>query len=394
MKYGILSITLLACCALFGQEDPDLAMNCRARERAKAKANSGPVFHQGEDSLEDTCRPTYNYPANVGMKDHFGGFVTASYLYWFAGQEGMDLATTATFVEASGSVIPSQEQSTSVFQNFKYSSGYKVGLGYNFNNYDNWMVRLDFTSLHEKSSQSVLAPQTPTSAPGAIVLITDEVLYFTSWFFQNAATSQAIAAEKLSSSWHLGLDLLDGVASRPYYQGKSLTISPFGGLRAAFIKQSLHISADSILNLLPPSEPVNSHNKSHSWGLGPRGGLEAHWLVGSGFRLQGNMGASLLFTRYTKVTHKEDPITLTYPVSYGFKNYNCLRPMAEMNLGLGWLHYFGKCVALDLSATYDFNYLWGQNMMRNLNDLNIIGTNAAANNLYLHGLTVSAALSF
>jgi hypothetical protein len=106
------------------------------------------------------------------------------------------------------------------------------------------------------------------------------------------------------------------------------------------------------------------------------------------------MGASLLFTRYTKVTHKEDPITLTYPVSYGFKNYNCLRPMAEMNLGLGWLHYFGKCVALDLSATYDFNYLWGQNMMRNLNDLNIIGTNAAANNLYLHGLTVSAALSF
>ncbi len=393
MKTSILFMTLLACCTIFGQEDSDLALNCRFKDKAKA-AHPAPIFHQGEDSLADTCHPTYNYPANVGTKDHFGGFVTASYLYWFAGQEGMDLATTETFVQVTERVISSETQSAAVFQNFKYSSGYKVGLGYNFNNYDNWVVRLDYTNLHQTSSQTVLAPPTLPPPSGVAVFITDEVLYLTSWFSQHTIFGQALAVKELSSSWHLGLDLVDGVASRPYYQGKSLTISPFGGLRAAFIKQSLHISTDSVLNLITPTPVVNSKNKSKSWGLGPRAGLETHWLVGSGFRLQGDVGASLLFTRYTKVTHKEDPITLTYPVSYAFKQYNCLRPMAEMNLGVGWLHYFGKCVALDLSATYDFNYMWKQNMIRALNDLNIIGSNASANDLFLHGLTVTATLSF
>ena len=106
------------------------------------------------------------------------------------------------------------------------------------------------------------------------------------------------------------------------------------------------------------------------------------------------MGASLLFTQYTHVQHSEDAITLTYPVSYSFKNYNCLRPMAEMDLGLGWMHTFNNSFALDINVTYDFNYLWGQNMMRTLNDLNIIGVNAASNDLYLHGLTVSAGFGF
>ena len=68
--------------------------------------------------------------------------------------------------------------------------------------------------------------------------------------------------------------------------------------------------------------------------------------------------------------------------------------MAEMDLGIGWLYYINDQFAVDLSASYDFNYLWGQNMMRTLNDMNINGVNGASNNLYLHGLTLSAAFEF
>jgi hypothetical protein len=400
MKFGFLSLALLACVALSGLEDPDLALNCKKPKcQAKEPPKPEPVFCQGADSLPDNMQPTYSYPANVKMCDLWGVFVTGSYLYWFAGQDGMDLATTSTFVEGSGQVVPGDVQENTIFQDGKYSSGYKLGLGYNINDYDNWVIRADYTSLHSNTSQSMTAPET-VIPPGEIVLITDNVFYLTSWFFQNAATGQPIAVQKLSSKWKMHLDFIDLVASRPYYQGKSWTVSPYGGLRAAFIWQSLSLKVNSVLNIIPPSQPVSSSNRSHSWGIGPRAGLETHLLVGCGFRFQGNVGASLLFTQYTKVNHQEDPISLSYPVSYAFKNnYNCLRPMAEMNLGLGWSHCFPPCrcgipVVLDLSATYDFNYLWSQNMMRTLNDLYIIGTNAASNDLYLHGLTLTATLNF
>ena len=106
------------------------------------------------------------------------------------------------------------------------------------------------------------------------------------------------------------------------------------------------------------------------------------------------MGASLLFTQYTTVSHTEDAITLGFPLTYSFTHYNCLRPMAEMDLGIGWLYYVNNNFAIDLSASYDFNYFWGQNMMRTLNDVNIIGVNSASNDLYLHGLTIRAAFEF
>jgi len=390
MKYAYLALSLIVCAALNAQEDPDLAYNCRTKMRAKER---GDGFHPGADSLAATTQPTYNAPGSVKLSNDWAGFATVSYLYWFAGQEGMDLATTSLFVEGGGVVVPPESGSETIFQNSNYTSGFKLGAGFHLNQYDHWVFRADYTWIREHATLSQQAPTTAPSSSG-LSLITDDVLYFTSWFFQNSAAGQPLAAEEVSTSWHMNLDFIDGVASRAYYQGKSLVVTPFGGLRAALIRQNLRISANSVLNVVPPTQPVISHNKSNSWGIGPHGGVGAHWLVGSGVRLQGNVQASLLFTQYTSVVHTEDAITLAYPVTFSFQNYNCLRPMAEMDLGLGWLYYFSDGLALDLSATYDFNYLWGQNMMRTLNDLNNIGVNSASNNLYLHGLTISAALEF
>jgi len=393
MKYGFLGLSILSCCALNAQEDPELALNCRATQRKAKSEQARQCFHPGEDSLPCTMQSTYNYPATGKICDQFGAFVTASYLYWFAEQEGMDLATSATFDTLTGLVLPTDGGSKAIFQDAKYSSGFKVGLGWNLNQCDHWVVRADYTRLHEHTKQNEEAPE--VEVPFGIALITSEpTIYATSWFFQNSALGQPIAAQSFSSSWHMNLDLIDLLASRPYYQGRSLVVSPYGGLKAAFIRQNLRIAADSFQNVIPPVQPVVSHNKSHSWGIGPSGGVCTHWILGGGFRFEGNMGASLLFTQYTHVQHSEDAITLTYPVSYSFKNYNCLRPMAEMDLGLGWMHTFNNSFALDINVTYDFNYLWGQNMMRTLNDLNIIGVNAASNDLYLHGLTVSAGFGF
>jgi len=67
----------------------------------------------------------------------------------------------------------------------------------------------------------------------------------------------------------------------------------------------------------------------------------------------------------------------------------------DLSMGLGWGSYF-KCrrIFWDLSATYDFNIFWEQNMMRSLADLTNTGSDGAASNLYLHGLTLRTQINF
>jgi len=232
------------------------------------------------------------------------------------------------------------------------------------------------------------------SAPGADNGI--GALFLTNWFFQVSSQGQGIAASHLSSKWHLELDWLDVCIQRPFYSGKKLTLTPFVGLRTSWIEQSLRLHVREALNVSPPTDSVHSRNHLESWGIGPRAGIEGHLLLGVGFKLQGEIGGSLLYTQFSKVSHSEDPFTANgMAVSYAMRNVDCVRPMMEANLGLGWGRYLAnQRYHVDFSATYDFNYLWSQNMLRVLNDLQIIGTNAAANDLYLHGITLTACLYF
>jgi hypothetical protein len=344
--------------------------------------NVGPCFERGDDTLP-CCSPTYIFPASVHLKkcwspDIFG---TVSYIYWHLHEEGLELATVSPFV--GGSVEGPQNGGT-IFQDFEYKSGFKVGLGTALP--DDWVLSLDYTYLHST---------TKTSASATLPL----TLFFTSWFYQGGTTgsmSQALAASSLSSKWHLGLDWLDATLSRPFYQGRKLVSNLFSGVRASWIRQSLRITADGIVNATPPSEPIVSNNQSHSWGIGPRAGVENQWFLGGGVKLLGKMGASLIFTQYTRVSHSESQATLTgHPVSYSFHNLNTLRPMFEMGLGLGWGSYFAcQRYHFDLNANYEFNYLMSQNMMRMLNDVQIAAINAAANALHFHGLTLTARFDF
>jgi hypothetical protein len=119
-------------------------------------------------------------------------------------------------------------------------------------------------------------------------------------------------------------------------------------------------------------------------------------LLGAGVRVQGEIGGTLLFTQYRKIAHSESSFSIGGAgVAYEMRNYNVISPMAEANLGIGWGSYFShQRWHFDLSATYEFNYFWAQNMMRVLSDMNVVGINAAANDLFLQGLTLTAAFDF
>ncbi len=368
------------------------SMYADASTDATAPASS----KQGERLTSD-AKGSYNMPSRITLENKMFEsmpdlFINASFIYWNVSEESLDLATSAMFVPNgpdTGSLASGTSNATTLFQNSGYSPGFKVGMGGSFGD---WTLSGQYTWIRQHNFTSKAAP---TASPDLGV----SIWVPNNWFQQTTALGQTIVATNLSSRWKVSMDLADLTLGRPYYQGKDLSISPFFGARAAWIRQNLHINIAIPSTALPASSNFNtySNTSSHSWAIGPRMGCEADLLLPMGFRLEGTFAGSILFTQYTHVKHFEavassdaDPSTLRTSLS----DFNCVRPVAEIGAGLGWGTYLcDQMYHIDFSASYDFMYFWQQNMMRKLMDQAVTGsaTNGA---LELHGLTITARFDF
>lgn len=365
------------------------------------------------DPLCDAMGPAFNAAAAVnlsspppkdpnqknGREDKFHLFADASFIYWYGAEEGLNLATNGVLTPGTPGTLNYAVNTSTVFQSFGYKPGFKVGVGAVAQH--EWVMRADYTWYRGTNTQTSGAPPaTQTSAAGVAATTGTPVWVVSDWFLQGTP-SQALAGTSVSSKWKIALDEIDLTMSRPYYQGKSLTIAPFGGLSSIFIRQSMTVdlteSAGLLTGALSP-QPITSNNTSHSWSIGPKLGLNGDLLLCSGFRLEGEAAASLLYTQYTTVKHSEDAASTTFtpgPYTVSYTNYNCVRPVAELGLGIGWGTYLAdRKFHIDFSADYDFTYFWSQNMMRKLLDDTLAGTSSSAADLYFHGLTATARFDF
>jgi len=363
------------------------------------------------EPIVDCCHypPAFNAPAAIDIAQGCGWmsnmFADASFLYWHGSEEGLSLGINGVWVPAP--LIPMSKfflppNISPLIQASDYHPGFKVGLGFVTDH--QWQVRADYTWLRGSTTTNQNAPtefnQTTAAGPtipstGLPVWIVDD------WFLQGTPNNQGLVASNITSTWHYAIDFVDAVAGRPYYQGPSVTISPFGGLRAAWIRQSMHVAITEIPTMFPgttPGQPIFSRNRSQCWSIGPKIGFDGSCLLPMGFRLEGNFATDLLYTRYTKIAHAEDAASTDFvpgPYLTGTRDYNCLRTMAEIGLGLGWGKYFAcQKYHVDFSATYDFTYMWRQNMMRLINDEILEGIGSAASDFLLHGLTINGRFDF
>ena len=368
-------------------------------ERNSSTKSQNTCQTQGEPL---TCYgPAYNAPAAIYVNEmaNITTFVDASFTYWYAGEEGLKLATSG--VLSSGTDYFAQKTNT-LFQSFDYTSGFKAGVG--IVGHHEWMLHAEYTWFRGRNTTSSGAPlsateltagiATATASSGTAVWVVDD------WFLQGTP-SQALAGPTVSSTWRLSMDLIDAVASRPFYQARKFIAAPFGGLRAAFIRQSMTVNLTESTGLFSgavPSGPIQSRNHSNSWAIGPRVGCEGKWLMPVGFRLEGDLALSLLYTSYTSVKHSEDVASSTFnpgPYTASYSDYGCLRPELDLGLGFGWGTYLhNQRYHIDFSADYDFMYFWSQNMMRNLLDDTLTGTSPSSSDLYLHGLTLTGRFNF
>ena len=365
-KVLILSFAILQLFPLAGDENETALFNQRVSESEREKFHG--ICTPPAYNLSATPEPTVS--------------TSASFIYWRAVQDGMDIAVSqsltlpATFSRNNGSDV--------LFAKTEYQPGFKVGIGGNVP-LDGWTLWSEYTWLH---SRTVTAK---TASP--LEAFPNTVGVWNNDWFPNTNNVHSLSTY---FRWAYKIDLADLVLSRPYYMGTKVVLKPFAGLRGAWIAQKVRSTEERIIYSTGISNVSGSSRvTSHCWGVGPRVGVDGNWFLGRGAHFIGNANASLLYTRYTKITCAVDnvdfvstPTATTYGVQFSEAGYNTVRPNAGLGLGLGWSGYLDSYF-LDLSATYDFNVFWSQNMIRNLaKDV------TAQGDLYLHGLTANVRFDF
>jgi hypothetical protein len=201
-------------------------------------------------------------------------------------------------------------------------------------------------------------------------------------------------ATHVTADWKLGMDIVDVELGRCFYVGTCLTFRPFFGGRLDWIHQRYNLSSDAIVFTFTNGKSAEAFAKTKSWGLGPRAGITANYLMNYGFRFFGTIDAAILYTSY-RVFYRSDQvfepgftIKVKEKVSY-------LRPNFDMALGVGWgMYYCNYRYHIDFAASYDYQVFWNQNMMRHLADRVVFGNDGTYGNLYLQGLTFTVRLDF
>lgn len=327
-----------------------------------------PPFSQGLELPLGKYEPGVNAPAAIDLPFDVWG----SFTYWNISQDVMNIgynfpAPTDLTTDVATSTIVSIEGN--------WEPGFKVGASYN-TSYDGWGCALEYTWVRSSASRRATAPEGDSNADFAGTGILSDELFFS-------------LAEKVSSKWDLDLDLVDLVASRPFYEGRRIVTTPFAGLRALFIRQYQTVNM-----FVDEMGSYSSVSKSRCWSLGPVAGISGHWFLGKGVRFEGSTAASLLYTRYTDISIKlTTPGNLPALSKRG--DLKELRPAAEMALGLGWGSYiFKQAYFIDFSACYEFKYFWDQNSFRQFAGILAGSGDDALGALMLHGLTFSARYDF
>jgi hypothetical protein len=322
----------------------------------------------------------YSASAAIMTKDSWDLDVGASFIYWYANQDDMVVASQTPTIYLGGSAL---------YQNFGFNPGFKVNGAWD-TDYDGWSVAAQYTWLHQSQSTEPTKAGSRGDDPGSW-RAND------SWYLPAGIAGDPFTTA--ASKWKLQFNQIDFTVGRPYYHGHHLTVSPSGGFRTIWMTQSMNIDmTGGIITLLGSTiTEAKSNNSQSSWALGPMASVISHWNFWKAFRLEGKVGGSVLYTNWTKVKHSENLYTAAGQIfnSTQTDDLNAVRPTVDMGFGVGAGGYFYDCsYFLDVAVRYDFSVFFGQNMMPYFVSTIADRSPADIGDLMMQGLTVDLNFNF
>ena len=229
-----------------------------------------------ENSQNGCC--VVNPPARPYAPDCWGFYVSIDPLLWQAHMSGVPIAIETHDSTSLFGVCRNKVRNL----DFDFDWGVRLGLGIN-TNHDAWDLLFQWTHWRTDGKRNFSPSRNGAAFP----------------IQGTPAQTLFQYSKKVESKWDLDYDLLDLENGRAFYVSKCMTLRPFGGLRSAWIKQSLNVDYKDIpVDVQDPISPNNQHSVEKSdrfWGIGIRGGLDIQWGLFYDFSFFTNQAASLLY---------------------------------------------------------------------------------------------------
>ncbi len=307
----------------------------------------------------------------LNSKGEWKVFLQANYTLLQAKEKGLSLANSYN------------KKTTTIDMDFDFENSFKVGACSKLN-HDNWEVFLEYSRLRAKNKKDSYAK-------------TGGFLIPTMVYFKEAETpSTNNHASFCYDRWLLNYDMVDLQVKRPYYVGTNLIFKPHAGLRGGWIKQKNNANY-IFTNLTDPASNIKagSKSKSSSWLIGARCGVDTSWLVNYGFRMFSDIAIAQCYQHF-KSFFKQDNYQNTNKLSKNIKEkIGYLTPIIDINSGFGWGSYLDdQNYHFDIAISYEFHYLFCQNMIRSLMDEILRNVDTKAEDLFLHGLNITLRFDF
>lgn len=309
-------------------------------------------------------------PSARGCSNDTGFYMAGSFIYWKSGYTDMTISARLQNPGADS------DKYKKISLDTQYDPGFKLGIGCNFHR-DVWDIFLNWTWL-----QSNVTDKQHTHTPKLATLLGNIVPQEPNVNFTH----------KLKARWHFDFDTLDLELGRNFYVSKYISIRPFAGLKGSWIKYNLKMTyVDPISPNDPLQSSMHSQYKDHSWGIGPRLGVNSRWVLGqSNFAFLADVAGSLIWEDFHPSSSTKYLNAQGVPPSIGkiHGHQQELNPVAEVFLGFDWGKCFGKRFYMNLSAGYEMQYWWDQQKTTSFLDIQ------PCEALNLHGLTATLRFDF
>ncbi len=284
---------------------------------------------------DDVCIP--NQPEECFAA---GAYLSGSYLYWRASEEGIGSCGPLKTQEVNGTVIASLI-SKADDPDFRWGGGYRVTAGYELS--DTWGVAAYWTHYKNHDNKHHI---------------------------QNARLN-----------WKLDYDTIDLALGYNWTPNSCFNLKPFFGLRAAQIDQKILLNSNH--GNLTRFSSTERKNKQHFNGLGPLLGIKANWGISNGFSFYLSAACAVLYGKHHVKLQNIKQFKEGYSLSCGKRRHNVNTAVSDLGFGI----QYEKCcfdksrliVALGVEHHQYFNY----NRMGN-----------SYGDLSLDGVTLSAGLVF
>lgn len=317
------------------------------------------------DPIEDyQVSPGYFYPAQFETSGNLDVIVTADFIYWAPHKQLNSYA-----IEQS--VVDTTVQMHVISHNFGYRPGFKVGIGMGLPCLDHFVFNAEYLWFSHTTTSS------RTASTGSFITPLPGIN-------QNPPAPQPISS-RATSKWHVGIQMAELTAGRPFYLGQRMIFIPSVGAKAIWHHQTQTIG----LNLIDGGVGTQ-RSTFRAWSVGPYLKLDAKGLLCGGLYVLGKIGAVFIYERYTQDDFTTDlPFANPFQRNYflGSKKPYAFPTLLESGIGLGWGDYFcGTNYHLDLAVSYDYfismmliTAVFGGNLVKDF---------------YMHGLTVKAQFDF